>query len=77
MVIMSDNDRMLWDEAREWAVCEILAKYRKELAEAHSNHFRRLTKRAGDMAYCDCQIYLPNPNEFIPKCIACGKPPRP
>lgn len=39
--------------------------------------FNRLKMRAGDVAYCDCEIFLPNPNEFIPKCLTCGNPPRP
>lgn len=38
----------LWEEARQWAVAEILAKYHKELKEAHSKQFSRLTQRAPD-----------------------------
>jgi len=39
----------LWEEARQWAVAEILAKYRKELKEAHSRQFIRLRKRADEL----------------------------
>jgi hypothetical protein len=36
------RQQVLWEEARAFAVAEILAKHSKELAEKHSEHFRRL-----------------------------------
>lgn len=74
---LSEKEKMFWEEARGWAVCEILAKYRNQLAEAHINHYRRLTSGAGGAPYCKCKIFLPDPSEFIPKCLTCGKPPLP
>lgn len=49
-MVLDPEQTKLWEEARGYAVAEILAKYRKELAEAHSRQFSRLTKRALDLA---------------------------
>ena len=45
-MIFDPEQTKLWEDARGWAIAEILAKYHKELAEAHSRQFSRLTQRA-------------------------------
>lgn len=39
---MDIEQQKLWEEAREWAVAEILSKYHKELIENQRKHFIRL-----------------------------------
>lgn len=72
-MVLDPEQTKLWEEARGYAVAEILAKYRKELAEAHSRQFSRRTKRAADLAIpcANCsQPAMNHPNrmcdEFTP-----------
>lgn len=49
-MLLDFEQAKLWEEARGYAVAEILAKYRKEFAAAHSRQFSRLNKLAADLA---------------------------
>lgn len=43
MAEINQEEQILWNQAREWAVAEVLAKHYKELKESQSKHFKRLT----------------------------------
>lgn len=42
--MLDPKQQELWEEAREYAAAEILAKYRYELKETHFKQFSRLTQ---------------------------------
>lgn len=53
-----DEENKLWEEARGWAVAQILAKYHNELLEAQREHFKRLKAPIFDCGHA-CEYVKP------------------